>query len=583
MSRIDPANDRVVQTIADLDASELATGTGGTWALEGGPLQGGTIVRLSPDSNKVTERVRVPVGSASQALSSLAVGGGALWATDPSQGTLWRIDLSPVVSERTIPLAIGASYVAYGAGKVWVSNGLTGTVSRVDPRTNLVTDTVSLGNTPGPLVVGGGAVWVGVSGAPHASVPAVSQSTEGLSPLAASICGPVLSGGGRPEKLVVSDLPLHAGPVTVQMGEAIAYVLREHDFRAGRFRLGYQSCDDSTDQSGYSDPDKCTSDAKAYVHNPLVIGVIGPYDSDCAAQEIPITNRGGLAMVSPTNSLNWLTQTDSLAPPGFLSQLYPTGARNYARVFPADDVQAAAIAEFARRLQLRSVYVLDNGSTYGAGMALHFEISARRLGLHLAGSSTYSNTDTFGRLAARVARSGAKAVFLGGLLEDGPLIRALRRQLGPRFTILADDGFLPPSLLFQTDGPAARGVYIAAYVLPNGPLGPAARAFVAHFAATQHQAPVNEAAVYAAQATDVMIDAIARSDGTRRSVARALFKTCVHNGILGSFCFDANGDPTSAGISIVEAMRPGGDRIIPDNTEGADLVTVIHPPRTLVR
>ncbi len=582
VSRIDPASDRVVQRIAGLDASEVATGSGGTWALEGGPLQGGTIVRLSSDSDRITERVRVPIGGVNEELSSLAVGGGALWATDPSQGTLWRIDLSPSVSERTIPLAIGASYVAYGAGKVWVSNGLTGTVSSVDPRTNLVTNTISLGNTPGPLVVGGGALWVGVSGAPGASLPAVSQSRATPSSLPGSICGPVLSGGGRPQKLVVSDLPLHGGAVTVQMGEAIAYVLREHDFRAGRFRLGYQSCDDSTAQSGYSDPDRCTSDAKAYVHNPLVIGVIGPYDSNCAIQEIPIANRGGLAMISPTNSLNWLTHADSLTPPGFVSQLYPTGARNYARVFPADDVEAAAIAEFARRLHLRSVYVLDDGGTYGAGMALHFELSARRLGLHLAGSSRYSNGDTFSRLAARVARSGATAVFLGGVLEDGPLIRVLRRQLGPRFTILADDGFLPPGLLFQTNGPAARGVYIAADVLPNGPLRPAGRDFVAHFAATQHQAPA-WAAIYAAQATDVMIDAIARSDGTRRSVTRALFKTCVHNGILGSFCFDANGDPTSTGISIVKAMRPGGDRTAPENTQGAHLVTMIYPPRTLVR
>ncbi len=583
VSRIDPATDRVVQRIAALNASEVTTGSGATWALEGGSLEGGTIARLSPGSDRVTQRVRVPIGSTSVGLSSLAVGGGALWATDPSQGTLWRIDLRPVVSERTIPLAIGASYVAYGAGTVWVSNGLTGTVSRVDPHTNLVTGTISLGNTPGPLVVGAGAVWVGVSGAPDASLPAVSQTHTGLSSLPGSICGPVLSGGGRPQKLVVSDLPLHAGSVTVQMGEAIAYVLREHDFRAGRFRLGYQSCDDSTAQSGYSDPDRCTSDAKAYVHNPLVIGVIGPYDSNCAVQEIPIANRGGLAMISPTNSLIWLTQADSLTPPGFVSQLYPTGARNYARVFPADDVEAAAIAEFARRLQLASVYVLNDGSTYGAGMALHFGRSARRLGLHLAGSSTYSNANTFGRVAARVARSGAKAVFLGGLLEDGPLIRALRRQLGPRFVILADDGFLPPSLLFQTNGAAARGVYIAADVLPNGPLGPAGHDFVTHFATTQHQAPINEAAIYAAQATDVLIDAIARSDGTRRSVTRALFKTCVHNGILRSFCFDANGDPTSTGISIVKAMRPGGNRITPDNTQGADLVTMIYPPRTMVR
>ena len=55
---------------------------------------------------------------------------------------------------------------------------------------------------------------------------------------------------------------------------------------------------------------------------------------------------------------------------------------------------------------------------------------------------------------------------------------------------------------------------------------------------------MNPAALYAAQATEVMLDAIAHSNGTRQSVTRALLASCVQNGILGSFCFDANGDPT---------------------------------------
>ncbi len=49
-------------------------------------------------------------------------------------------------------------------------------------------------------------------------------------------------------------------------------------------------------------------------------------------------------------------------------------------------------------------------------------------------------------------------------------------------------------------------------------------------------------AVYQAQAAQIMLDAIARSDGTRPSVVKELFKTNVKNGIMGTFRFDKNGD-----------------------------------------
>jgi hypothetical protein len=48
--------------------------------------------------------------------------------------------------------------------------------------------------------------------------------------------------------------------------------------------------------------------------------------------------------------------------------------------------------------------------------------------------------------------------------------------------------------------------------------------------------------VYQAQAAQIMLNAIARSDGTRASVVKELFKTKVKNGIMGTFNFDKNGD-----------------------------------------
>ena len=48
--------------------------------------------------------------------------------------------------------------------------------------------------------------------------------------------------------------------------------------------------------------------------------------------------------------------------------------------------------------------------------------------------------------------------------------------------------------------------------------------------------------MYQAQAAQITLDAIARSDGTRASVLKEMFKSNVKNGIMGSFHFDKNGD-----------------------------------------
>jgi branched-chain amino acid transport system substrate-binding protein len=550
-----------VQTVHDVNVSAIATGAEGTWAIEQNQATG-WIVQLTADRGAV-RHVQIPAVQLATSLSSIAVGAGAVWVTDPQSGLLWRIDPGPVPVE-PIPLAPGASDVAYAAGAVWVANGISGTVSRVDPQTNHVTETIAVGNTPGRLIAGDGGVLVAVAGTNGVALPAASQSHTAIDALPASLCGPVLStSDGPPQRLIVSDLPLHGGPgvPALQMNAAITLVLREHNFRAGRVRLGYQTCDDSTAQTGVPDARKCASNAHAWVQHPLVIGVIGPYTSGCATLEIPITNRGPLAIISPTNSFVGLTHTDPLAPPGELNQLYPTGVRNYARVYPADDREAAALAQFARQQSHASVYVLhDATDAYSQDSITYFQNAARRIGLHLAGSGTWNQPPrTYPALADRIANSGASAIYLGldGVDRNaGTLIKALRQRLARRVEILTNETAIPINPLFQYAGSAARGVIIATAQVPTGPLDPAGRQFVARFAATQHHAPINPAALYAAQATEVMLDAIAHSNATRPTVARALLATCVHDAILGSFCFDTNGDPTNTPITILQANHP---------------------------
>jgi hypothetical protein len=58
-------------------------------------------------------------------------------------------------------------------------------------------------------------------------------------------------------------------------------------------------------------------------------------------------------------------------------------------------------------------------------------------------------------------------------------------------------------------------------------------------------------AIYGGQAAQVMLDAIAKSDGSRTDVLKQLFATNVTDGLLGSFKFDQNGDPQDASGAVV--------------------------------
>jgi branched-chain amino acid transport system substrate-binding protein len=398
----------------------------------------------------------------------------------------------------------------------------------------------------------------------------------------------VLTGGAAPQYLIASDVPLQAGPRagTASIANAVAFVLRRHRFRAGRFRIGYQSCDASTATSGQSDAGaKCAANAKAYAATPALLGVVGPYNSPCAAVEIPILNRapgGPVALVSPTNSMVGLTQRDPLAPRGALARMYPTGVRNYARVFPADDAEAAADAVLARQLGVRRVFVLDDGGV-GRALALHFRRAARALALPVAGSARWDPSGAgFGALAARVRRARADAVFVAGLVgsNGGPLIRALRARLGPRVPLIAANPFGPVDFLYDESRGAAKGMYLSAPGLPVDRLGARGRRFVRDFAATQPGLPVGSYAVYAAAATEALLDAIARSDGTRASVSRHLLATHLKDSVIGPLSFDRNGDLVAPPVTIMRVRRRDGVSRV-QFYEGAVIDRVIGGPPSL--
>ena len=384
----------------------------------------------------------------------------------------------------------------------------------------------------------------------------------GATALPAASCGPIrYEGEGEPDFLIASDLPLQGSnrSLTTEMADAIEFVLKKRDWKAGDNNIGYQSCDDSTAQAGSWDSAKCSSNARAYANNESVIGVVGTFNSGCAKLEIPVANRapdGPLAMVSPANTYPGLTIGGPGTEAGEPDNYYPTGNRNYARVVWNDQFQGAAGAQLAKELGLKKVYVLTDKETYGNGIANLFVRYAKKLGIETVPGAPQAwdkNATSYDAIASRVESSGADGIFLGGIVcnNGGKLVKDLRAGVGPDVQIVGPDGWTPISATIQGAGDASEGMYITQPGLPADQLKGEGKAFVDEFTAEIGKAP-NPYTAYAAQAASILLDSIEESDGTRASVSEKLFNRDVTDGILGNFKIDENGDTTLGIVSVYQ-------------------------------
>src|SRR5438045_4180199 len=442
------------------------------------------------------------------------------------------------------------------------------------------------------MTIGGGSVKRGVTAGFIAVVAVFALVAAGCggkkssgggeaAALPASSCSDIYyQGSGSPDYLIASDLPLQGSgrTQTVQMTEAVKFILKQHGFKAGKYKIGYQACDDSTAQAGKWASEKCSANANAYAQNKSVIGVIGTFNSGCAEIIIPVLNRapgGPVGMISPANTYVGLTHSGPGTAAGEPEKYYPTGKRNYIRIVAADDYQGAADAMNAKQLGLKKTYILNDKEAYGQGVATDFKNSLVQLGFTPAGFAAWNGkASSYTGVATKIKATGADSVFLGGLIceNGGKLVKDLRSVLGPKVTILAPDGFTPISAVVAGAGTDANSIIVSVAGQPNANLPAAGKTFVKDFSATQTAGNVDPYSSYAAQAAQVMLEAIGKSDGTRAAVASNLLHTNVTNGILGNFTINANGDTNKNPVTMYKIV--GGKQTT---------FKTIVPPQSLVK
>jgi branched-chain amino acid transport system substrate-binding protein len=404
--------------------------------------------------------------------------------------------------------------------------------------------------------------------------------------LPASSCGPLkYQGSGSPDFLIASDLPMQGGSrtQTVQMTQAIQYVLSQQNWKAGDHNIAYQVCDDSTAQLGKWDPDKCSANAHAYAQNSKLLGVVGTFNSGCAAIEIPVMNQapgGGLLLLSPANTYGCLTEPCAGDEP---EKYYPSGKRNYARVAPSDPNQGAVDAKFLAGRGVKRVSVLNDKEAYGLGVAKNFAGAAKAAGMTVTGFTAYDPKQAnFQATFTRIKNQNPDAIFIGGLIDEnsGQLINDKVAVLGPNAAnpksgvmLMLPDGFTTDAIFSRAEGgtPNAKGAFFSVAGVGIDQYKGAALKFINGFKSQLNGKPVDPYAILGAQAAQVLLGAIAKSDATRSDVISKVYATKVDNGLIGSFSFNKNGDLSGAkGAAVLFTIYNGSNHLQTLLTTGPD-------------
>jgi len=328
------------------------------------------------------------------------------------------------------------------------------------------------------------------------------------------------------------------------MVNAIKLALQDTGGKVGPLNITYVPLDSATPEAGTWTADKVLDNARKAVRDVNAIAYIGERDSAATALSVPLTNEGHILQVSPSSTYDGLTRTSRRQ--GEPDRFYPSGERTFARVVPADHVQASALVGYMKASGVRSIALLADREIYGGGIADGIEKAAARQDIEVfdRGRIDARRGDLTGA-ARKIAETGADAFLFAGTTDTG----AARI-----FTAVA--GAAPSMLLF---GPAAvadhafldglpaavkRQMRVTTPALPARLLPRSARSFRARFRTTFGRQPAPEA-LQAHEAAAAVLQAI-RSAGTRgnnrQAVTDAFFAIRNRDSVLGRYSIDRFGD-----------------------------------------
>lgn len=375
-----------------------------------------------------------------------------------------------------------------------------------------------------------------------------------------------VSASGQPTGSTIKigiDLPVSGADastgIPTQNGAVLAIEEANAKGLPGGFKLAADTLDDAV--QGVHDPAQGAQNTKSFIADSSVLAMIGPFNSNVAKAEIPLTNDAGLVQIGPSNTSTGLTKGSDAAK---LRTTHPD-VNSYFRVSTTDDNQGLAGARFARKLGFQHAFIIDDDETYGKGLADVFELQFKALGGTVLGHEHITRgQQDFKALLTKANSLHPDFVFFGGTTASGGGL--LRKQMGDvgmtHVPYVGGDGIADAEFL-RTAGDMANGSYFTVAAPETSKL-PSAKQFLAAYQERWKSdvGPYSANAFTAANIEIAAIEKALRENGgkmpARADVLKNVAATKNFASPIGDVGFDAAGDTTVPILTVYEVR--GGKR-----------------------
>ncbi len=275
------------------------------------------------------------------------------------------------------------------------------------------------------------------------------------------------------------------------------------------------------------DPKQAVSVANKMV-NQGIIGMVGHFNSSASIPASSVYHRAGIPMITPASTNPKLTDQ---------------GFKNVFRVCGRDDQQGRVAADFAaKKLRVKKVAILHDKTTYGQGLADEFKKNLSRyassgISVVYEGGLTQGERDFRGILIAVKAKA-PELLYFGGIFPEGGLLARQAKEVGLTAPMMSGDGVIDPKFI-EIAGAAAEGTYLT--FTPDPEVLPQAKRFLTQYKA-KHGNELAPYAIYAYDATNVLLTAIAGARQTKGDAVVGALRNLKYDGASGHIEFDQKGD-----------------------------------------
>jgi branched-chain amino acid transport system substrate-binding protein len=218
-----------------------------------------------------------------------------------------------------------------------------------------------------------------------------------------------------------------------------------------------------------------------------------------------------------------------------------------------------------KREGTRRVFILNDGETYGSGLAQNVALDARRAGITvLANQRIDEKAANYRSLAQAVAARDGDSVFFGGITQNNAvqLWKDLNAAM-PTAKLFGPDGVAESVFSGGIGSSAEKVTFVTNPTLDPKLYPPSGQEFFKDYKAKYGKDP-EPYAIYGYEAMSVVLQAIQNAGdkgNDRQAVIDAFFQIKDRDSVLGKYSIDENGDTT---LSDYGGNRVKGGKLVFD-------------------